>query len=112
MRALWIVADLTPQGRTSLLTALAILMVIVVVGGAGILLIRRRLNAPDEPEAGVGFSLSELRAMRDRGELTAEEFETAKSRTIERVKANLAAAEKRKLTGGFPVTPPDEQPPV
>ena len=115
MRFLWTLADLTPQNRNSLLVALAILMLLVVAGGFGILMIRRRLNAEDDADASasVGFSLSDLRAMRDRGEITAEEYEITKARVIEKVKSSLAAHEKKqKPTGGFPISPPDEQPPA
>jgi hypothetical protein len=115
MRHFWILADLTPQNRNNLLTALAILMLLVVVGGFAILMVRRRLNAEDDPASSesVGFSLSDLRAMRDRGEITAQEYEITKARVIDKVKANMAAREKKqKPTGGFPITPPDEQPPA
>jgi hypothetical protein len=112
MSGLWVLADLTPESRTTLLEALVILMVLVVAGGFGIMLIRRRLNADDESEASAGFSLAELKEMRDRGEITSEEYETTKRRVIDKVKANLAAAEnKGKGTGGFPVIPPEKEEP-
>jgi hypothetical protein len=115
MSLLCTLADLTPDNRNKLLIALAILMALVIVGGFGILLIRRRLNNEEDADASasVGFSLSELRAMRDRGELTAEEYEITKARVIDKVKSSLAGPQKKqKPTGGFPLTPPDEQPPA
>ncbi|HUO08515.1 MAG TPA: SHOCT domain-containing protein [Phycisphaerae bacterium] len=105
-------ADLTPENRTTLLEALAILLVLVVVGGFGIMMIRRRLNANDEPEASAGFSLAELREMRDRGEITSEEYEITKRRVIDKVKSNLASREKKaKGSGGFPAIPPEKEEP-
>src|ERR1700743_2173824 len=112
MSGLSVLADLTPESRTTLLEALVILMVLVVAGGIGIMLIRRRLNADEEAEASAGFSLAELREMRNRGEITSEEYEINKQRVIDKVKSNLAAREnKGKGTGGFPVIPPEKEEP-
>jgi hypothetical protein len=111
MSFLFTLADLTPENRDKMLLALGILMVLVVVGGFGILMIRRRLNAQDDPASSesVGFSLSDLRAMRDRGEITPEEYEITKARVIDKVKSGLAAKEKKqKSAGDFPMPPANE----
>jgi hypothetical protein len=102
MSGLWMLADLTPESRNKLLVALSIMMVLVVVGGFGILLIRRRLNAPEDSDASasVGFSLSELREMRDRGEITPEEYEITRARVIDKVKSSLAGPRKKPSTLG------------
>ena len=116
MSLLFTLADLTPENRNNMLIALAILMLLVIAGGFGILMIRRRLNAEDDP-ASTGerrfFVIgSSGRYAGDRGEITPEEYEITKARVIDKVKSNLAAQEKKqKPAGGFPLTPPDEQPP-
>jgi len=51
-----------------------ILIVLIIIGGGVIMMIRRKLrDAAAGSGADAGFSLSDLRAMRDRGEITPEE---------------------------------------
>src|SRR5438128_619757 len=67
-----------------------LLMVAVVAGFGVILLIRRYLRDPSAGQpADPGFSLSELRAMRDRGEITPEEYENTRARVIATVKRKM-----------------------
>src|SRR5690348_15499986 len=64
-----------------------LLILVILVGAAGILLVRRWMRGGDsggQPDA--GFSLSDLRAMRDRGEITSEEYEQTRARVIAKVK--------------------------
>jgi hypothetical protein len=92
MRMAWLAAgELTAAERGKLLWALGILLLIVVVGGVALMVFRRRLT---EKESGnksmdAGFSLSDLRAMRDRGEITAEEYERTRARVVARVKGRV-----------------------
>jgi uncharacterized membrane protein len=66
----------------------AILIGIVFVGSLFIMLLRRRLKDPAlSTGADAGFSLSDLREMRDRGEITIEEYEQTRARVIAKVKA-------------------------
>ena len=66
----------------------AILIGIVFLGSIFIMLLRRRLKDPALPTgADAGFSLSDLREMRDRGEITPEEYEQTRARVIAKVKA-------------------------
>lgn len=76
-----------------------VLMGVIIIGGAAIMLIRRKLrdsaaNSNSDP----GFSLSDLRAMRDRGEITSDEYEQTRARVIAKVK-------------GKPVDPPKKESP-
>lgn len=57
---------------------LAILGLLVIVGGVVLLHLRRRLGR-DESAPPTGFTLHELREMHARGELTDEEFERART---------------------------------
>ena len=83
--------ELTPEQRVKALWALALLMVIVVIGGVALMVFRRHLTQADaaDKSANVGFSLAELRAMRDRGEITAEEYELTRARVVAKVKARI-----------------------
>jgi hypothetical protein len=87
-----ILADLSEADRRNLIVWLGILMGVVIVGFTAILLLRRWLRDPSGGESqDPGFSLSELRAMRDRGEITPEEYEQTRARVIAKVKASTAA---------------------
>ena len=64
-----------------------LLIVLIIIGGTVIMIIRRRLrDAAANSAADAGFSLSDLRAMRDRGEITPEEYEQTRARVIAKVK--------------------------
>ncbi len=67
-----------------LLPWLIMLLVVVVVGAAGIYLVRRMLQG-GHSATGEGFTLYELRRMRAAGQLSDEEFERAKALIIGRV---------------------------
>lgn len=55
-----------------------ILIVVVLIGFFVATWLRKRLNQADDQ--GIGFSLAELREMRNAGKLSQEEFERAKTR--------------------------------
>lgn len=98
------IAPAPPQDRGKLLVALFILLALVFVGGFGILLLRRKLySSRDEPPE-VGFSLSDLRKMRDRGEITPEEYEITRNKVIAKVKSSMEAKPKPTT----PLPPPGE----
>jgi len=92
-----VLAQLSPADQWKVLIALGIMMVLVVVGGFGILMFRRRLwgEEEDDNSSDVGFSLSDLREMRDRGEITPEEYEITRARVIAKVKSSLAGPPKK-----------------
>jgi hypothetical protein len=75
----------------------AILIGVVVVGSVVIMLLRRRMNAGSSSVQEGGFSLSELRAMRDRGEITSEEYEQTRANVIAKVKKKVEEPPKRGL---------------
>src|SRR5271154_946554 len=97
MNVWMMLAELSPADQRRVLIALAIMMVLVLIGGFGILMFRRRLwgEEEDDNSSDVGFSLSDLREMRDRGEITPEEYEFTRARVIAKVKSSLASPPKK-----------------
>ena len=78
--ALWVTL-----GRVLLVVVVAI--VLLTLG----LWLKRRVMGEPEADGGVpsgGFGLGELRRMRDRGEITGEEYERAREKLVERAKAH------------------------
>lgn len=69
---------LAQSSSSSAVTWSLILVVVLVVGFAAVLQIKKWLMAGDEPQA-TGFTLSDLRRMRKEGSMTEEEFEKAKA---------------------------------
>lgn len=61
---------------------LGLLVVIILLGGGLALYLRRRFATVREAGT-AGFTLEDLRRMRDTGEMSEEEFTTAKSRMLE-----------------------------
>jgi hypothetical protein len=61
------------------------LVVLALVGGVLMLWTRRMATGQGGPTETAGFGLDELQAMRDRGEITAEEHERARRRMVERL---------------------------
>ena len=103
----WIAqASSNSAGTVHLIEAMAVLMLVVLVGFGGILFFRHRLRKEEanDKAAGpnTGFSLSSLRSMVDRGELTREEYERARPRVIQKVKAHTAEPRPQKKESGGP----------
>ena len=73
-----------------LLPWLIMLLVVVVVGAAGIYFVRRMLQGGHSASV-EGFTLHELRRMHVAGQLTDEEFERAKALIIGRVGGSPSA---------------------
>jgi hypothetical protein len=88
--------DLPPVAREGLLIWGGVIMAAAVVGCVAIMILKRRLMSPGEGEQVPGFSLSELREMRDRGEMTPEEYERTRARVIAKVKGKMVEGPKGK----------------
>jgi hypothetical protein len=59
-----------------------VLFVFVIAAFAGVVYVKRRVLAGDEPTRGIGFSLGELRQLHKSGLMTTEEFERAKAKML------------------------------
>lgn len=66
----------------SVMVWLGVLLVVVLVGGFALLFLRRWLFEPDGGEGSTGWDLHALRQMRDRGDLSDAEYESARARII------------------------------
>jgi hypothetical protein len=73
-----------------------VLIVVAVVGGLAILYLRRRVLAEAGDADAQGGLMESLRAMRDSGEISQQEFDAARSSMLRRVKEQVAADERRK----------------
>jgi len=75
------------------------LMVLAVAGG--LLMVWTRRMAVGRPSQGrtEGFGLDELRAMLERGELTAEEYDRARRRMVDRVRSAPSAKRPESPSG-------------
>ncbi len=73
-----------------------VLIGLAILGFGAISLFRRKFMAPAEGDQVPGFSLADLREMRDRGEITPEEYEQTRARVIAKVKAKLDEPRKAK----------------
>ena len=69
--------DLTSVYVWSLVLVVAVIAGFVLVAWA-----KRRLKADDRPAASAGFTLADLREMHRSGQITAEEFERARTKLV------------------------------
>ena len=90
-------AQSAAQGQKSLapyLIAVGILIVIVVLAGLALMVIRGRLyGGDDQADLAAGGVLETMRAMRDRGEISEEEYRTAQAAIVAKA-ASAKVAEK------------------
>ncbi len=76
----------------SVMMWLGVLLAAVLVGGFGLLIIRRRLLDAGIDAGQSGFDLRSLRQMRDRGEISDDEYEVARAGIIGAVSGNRSGA--------------------
>jgi hypothetical protein len=75
------------QVQTQMLYWGSIIMAVAVVGFITIMIFKRFWKRSEgQPTHEAGFSLADLRAMRDRGEITPEEYEQTRANVIAKVK--------------------------
>jgi hypothetical protein len=62
------------------IVACGVVIVVLVIAGGGVMLMRRWLKSDDHSPAATGFSLTDLRQLRDSGQMSAEEYERARGK--------------------------------
>jgi hypothetical protein len=70
---------------------LGIMVILIIVGGVIAMNVRRKMNGGDD-SSGIGFTLSDLRAMHERGELTLEEFQRARDKMLGSVRGRESSS--------------------
>ena len=73
----------TGQNLTPYIVTIGVLIVVVIGAGLVLVALRARLNGADEQgEMGAGGMLESMRAMRDRGEISEDEYRTAQAALV------------------------------
>lgn len=90
---------------TRVVVWVGVLIAIMIVGGVGILMLRRRLLSKESESAASTGLLDTLRAMRDRGEISPEEFDKARQAMVAKLAgrgsvANTAGSTVSTMPGG------------
>ncbi|MEM1185074.1 MAG: SHOCT domain-containing protein [Planctomycetota bacterium] len=98
-------------GTNQVLFWIAVLIVLVLIAGTAVLILRRKLFGGDNRGAAQpGGILESLREMRDRGEMSGEEFEQARAAVIRKASGRaqpdieLTSVDERKAQTGFDLT--------
>ncbi|HYF15139.1 MAG TPA: SHOCT domain-containing protein [Phycisphaerales bacterium] len=92
MHALVAQSGASQSAATNAVVWVVVLMAAVLGGAIAILLLRRRLLSRDAPGAADGSMIDQMRAMRDRGQMTDEEFDRLR-KAMARKAAQRRAAE-------------------
>lgn len=87
---------LSATRETQVLLWIGVLILVVVVGGIGAMLVRRRLLDKDAGAAGTAGFLDELRAMQRRGEISPEEFEATRKAMSAKIRSGVSTPESVK----------------
>lgn len=87
----WICAQTAKQSasREQVLILCGALIGVCLAGGVAILLLRRRLLSRENSAAASATLMEQLRGMRDRGELSSEEFEKTRQAMIRKARGEL-----------------------
>jgi hypothetical protein len=86
------------SASTHVIVLVGVLIALVIAGGVVVMLLRKRLLAKDDASADVGL-FDALKQMRDRGEMTQEEYEAARRKVVEKTKAAMKASGSAKSKG-------------
>ena len=103
----------TPDGASAVIRSVFWVLLTIVVTVVLILLalaIKKRFSGGGEPGPGPiggGFTVGDLRRMRDNGEISDDEFERARERIVAGAKRRLAEEAER---AGNPDRPPPDAP--
>lgn len=86
------------EARSRVVLLVGSLIAICLIAGAIILLVRRKMLAPDHSAADQGSLLDQLRAMRDRGEMSQAEFDQAKAAMHAKLRASISDGQSMQMT--------------
>src|ERR1041384_3409771 len=96
-----LLAQVNPEAvQSQTLYWCTVILGVAIVGFLGIMIFKKFWRQKETPGMDVGFSLSDLRAMRDRGEITPEEYEQTRAKVIANVKKKAEEQPKPKRKDG------------
>lgn len=75
------IAALKPDDARWIFVSVAILALLVIVGGLGVWYYRKKVLFPDDAQGGV-WTFEDLRRLRESGELTEEEYQSLRTSLI------------------------------
>lgn len=78
------------RNPSRILVPVAGLIVVAVLGGLGVMAVRRRMLAKDTAAADQGGLLEDLRRLRDTGQISPAEFDAARKSIAARLRGELA----------------------
>lgn len=87
------------EARGRVVVAVGAMIALCLIAGAAILIARRKLLAPDNPASDQGSLLDQLRAMRDRGEMSQAEFDQAKASMHAKLKEGMLKGKSNRNQG-------------
>jgi cytochrome c-type biogenesis protein CcmH/NrfF len=82
-----------PSASTDVVVWVGVLIALIIGGGVLVMVLRKRLLAKDDASAEMGL-FDALKQMRDRGEMTQEEYEAARRKVVEKAKAGMMQGAK------------------
>jgi len=101
-----LVAD---TGLRSLMVSSAVLLGLVLLGCAGVYLVRWWLKNGSQPADNEPFTLDQLRSLYRAGDLSEDEYGRAKSKLLARVQGKIADSEALQPEPEDPGKPPTEE---
>lgn len=87
------------EARSRVVIAVGALIGLCLIAGVAILIARKKLLAPDHAASDQGSLLDQLRAMRDRGEMSQQEFDQAKASMHAKLKEGLMNSKSNRNQG-------------
>lgn len=91
------------EARSRVVVLVGSFVALCLIAGAVIIVVRRKMLTPENPTADQGSLLEQLRQMRDRGEMSQEEFDQTKARMLSKLRSDIGP-----LTGmRKPASPPN-----
>lgn len=102
----------TTHDSISLVIVVGALITAVVILGVVLLALRARLFAKDAAAEGSGTLLEHLRGMRDRGEISREEYDAAKHKMVKRLKADAGVSKGSRADHKAPTRAKPERAPA
>lgn len=85
----------------SILPYAIIIILITIIGGIVMMISRRKIDAAG-PSGPVGFTLADLKELRDRGELSEAEYDRARQDVIDRARRAFRTADRGDGAGRGP----------